>query len=60
MLKKVLKIYKKHKYSRNIFNNPGKLSFMHTFHYSRLTKDLQIIILLRFLNYQNPGVMYYH
>ena len=59
ILKKIPRIYKKHIYTKNISYDPCKLSFMHNFHYSRVTKGLRIIILLKCLNYPNPGVMYY-
>ena len=59
MLKKTPKIYKKYIYSKNITYDPGKLFFMHNVHYSRVTKALGIIILLKFLNHANPGAIYY-
>ena len=59
MLKKITKIYKKYIYIKNITYGLGKLSFMHNFHYIKVTKCLRIIILLKLLNYPNPGLMYY-
>ena len=60
MLKNIPKMYKKHIYSKNITYDPGKLSFIYNFHYSRVTKGLRIIFLLKFLNCSYLGVMYYH
>ena len=60
MPKKISKIYKKHIYSENITCDTCKLSYMYNFHYIRVAKGLWIIILLKFLNYLNPRVMYYH
>ena len=59
MLKKFPKIYKKYIYSKSITYDPGKLPFMHNVHYIKITKCLRVVILLKLLNYQNPGVMYY-
>ena len=44
----MLKNIQKHIYSKNITYDPGKLPFMHNVHYSRATKGLRIIILLKF------------
>ena len=60
MLKNIPKIYKKHIYSKNITYDSSKLSFIYNFHYSRVTKGLRIIFVLKFLNYSYLGVMYYH
>ena len=59
MLKKIPKIYKKYIYSKNITYHSGKLSFMHNFHYIKVTKWLRIVILPKLLNYLNLGVMYF-
>ena len=53
-------IYKKHIYSKNITYDPGKLSFIYNFQYSRVTNGLRIISLLKVLNYSYLGVMHYH
>ena len=60
MLKKIAKFYKKHIYNKNITYDPDKLSFMHNFYYSRATKGLRVIILLKCLNFSYPGVIYFH